>query len=169
MVEFAFPVQLVFEMHEANYAVSRGESFTDLDFVTIREIKPYKTPSGRHPKTGRARKHVGCRVMRTRHGDNWINRYLFKPNGNVVQLSAYGPSWAASTLARIITDQRRAAARYGQELGQCCRCGKALTDARSRWYGIGPECEKHWPELVFDVNESRGEFAGGADREAVLW
>jgi Family of unknown function (DUF6011) len=31
-------------------------------------------------------------------------------------------------------------ARYGQEIGRCGRCGRTLTDATSRSYGIGPEC-----------------------------
>lgn len=31
-------------------------------------------------------------------------------------------------------------ARYGQELGECGRCGKTLTDADSRARGIGPDC-----------------------------
>lgn len=31
-------------------------------------------------------------------------------------------------------------ARYGQEIGECGRCGKTLTDADSRARGIGPDC-----------------------------
>lgn len=34
------------------------------------------------------------------------------------------------------------AARYGQEIGRCCRCNRHLTDEDSRAKGIGPECEK---------------------------
>lgn len=31
-------------------------------------------------------------------------------------------------------------ARYGQEIGACGRCGRTLTDAESRAFGIGPDC-----------------------------
>jgi hypothetical protein len=31
---------------------------------------------------------------------------------------------------------------YGQKIGNCGRCGRTLTDAESRAYGIGPECRK---------------------------
>jgi len=43
-------------------------------------------------------------------------------------------------LALIAADELTAARRYGQELGQCSRCGRTLTDETSRAYGIGPHC-----------------------------
>ncbi len=42
-------------------------------------------------------------------------------------------------LALIAADDT-AAARYGQELGKCYRCGRTLTDQTSRDLGIGPDC-----------------------------
>lgn len=50
-------------------------------------------------------------------------------------------SHVAGVLARIAADPD-AAARYGRELGQCCRCNRHLTDELSRELGIGPECRK---------------------------
>lgn len=43
-------------------------------------------------------------------------------------------------LDAIAADPREAAARYGQELGTCGVCGRALTDEESRARGIGPVC-----------------------------
>jgi hypothetical protein len=48
-------------------------------------------------------------------------------------------SHVAGILERIAADSD-AAARYGRELGRCCRCNRTLTDETSRSLGIGPEC-----------------------------
>lgn len=50
----------------------------------------------------------------------------------------------ASVLARIALDPKGASARYGQALKICGRCGRTLTDEKSRELGIGPECIKHF-------------------------
>lgn len=61
-------------------------------------------------------------------------------------------------LIGLVVDPNGSAIRYAQEIGHCCRCNKQLTDDRSRWYGIGPECEKVWSHMIHIVNESRGPF-----------
>lgn len=38
-----------------------------------------------------------------------------------------------------------ASARYARMSGSCCMCGRALSDAESVGYGIGPECRKWMP------------------------
>lgn len=43
-------------------------------------------------------------------------------------------------VALIAADPMAATVRYGRELGECGRCGKALTDEASRAAGIGPVC-----------------------------
>lgn len=43
-------------------------------------------------------------------------------------------------LKAIAENPLEAEQRYGRELGQCSRCGRTLTDATSRAYGIGPDC-----------------------------
>lgn len=48
-------------------------------------------------------------------------------------------SHVAGILERISQDPD-AAARYGRELGRCCRCNRTLTDETSRSLGVGPEC-----------------------------
>ncbi len=51
-----------------------------------------------------------------------------------------------------------AALLYATELNRCARCGTELTDERSRWNGIGPECEEHWPDFLVKVEEEKGVY-----------
>ncbi len=55
-------------------------------------------------------------------------------------------------LLLLVADYNGARRRYAQKIGKCCRCNASLTDKRSRHYGIGPECEKHWPEVLEQVD-----------------
>lgn len=50
---------------------------------------------------------------------------------------------------------------YSEEIGRCMRCNTELTDERSRWYGIGPECEKKVPHMIDLLNERKGEYRPG--------
>jgi hypothetical protein len=45
-------------------------------------------------------------------------------------------------LEQIAKEPAEAMQRYGQELGQCGRCGRTLTDETSRALGIGPVCRE---------------------------
>lgn len=78
------------------------------------------------------------RVDRPTEG-RWAGRVFVKlvvgghPDQNVPR------GHVAGVLARIAADPD-AAARYGRELGRCCRCNRHLTDETSRALGIGPEC-----------------------------
>lgn len=47
-------------------------------------------------------------------------------------------------VVRAITDVEGAARTFGIELGQCCLCGRELTDAASRALGIGPDCARRF-------------------------
>lgn len=51
-------------------------------------------------------------------------------------------------LLLLVADSQNAARLYAQKMEHCCRCNASLTDDRSRHYGIGPECEKHWPHII---------------------
>jgi hypothetical protein len=78
------------------------------------------------------------RVDRPTEG-HWAGRTFVKlvvgghPDQNVPR------SHVAGILERISQDPD-SAARYGRELGRCCRCNRTLTDETSRSLGIGPEC-----------------------------
>jgi len=55
--------------------------------------------------------------------------------------SLYKGVWA-SLLEKVLAAPREAMQRYGDELGICARCGRTLTNAISRDYGIGPDCRE---------------------------
>lgn len=67
------------------------------------------------------------------------------------RISIYSHS-VVDDILLILVDYRGAALRYAQEVGRCARCNFRLTDSRSRHYGIGPECEKHWPWMISQVD-----------------
>lgn len=50
------------------------------------------------------------------------------------------PATLTDVLTAILADPHAAEELYGQELGQCYRCNRTLTDETSRALGIGPEC-----------------------------
>ena len=52
----------------------------------------------------------------------------------------------------LVTDSWGCQRRYAEKMERCCRCNASLTDDRSRHYGIGPECEKHWPHIIEQVD-----------------
>ena len=43
-------------------------------------------------------------------------------------------------------------------------CGKTLTDERSRWYGIGPDCETRYEESILESDQDRGPFVPSVQR-----
>lgn len=47
-------------------------------------------------------------------------------------------------IRKVLENPLEAARRYGLELGICSDCGRTLTNAESREYGIGPVCRGKW-------------------------
>jgi hypothetical protein len=64
-------------------------------------------------------------------------------------------------LRMLVCDPTTAAMDYGRAMRRCSRCGIRLTDDRSRWFSIGPECEKYWPEIIGMVLDKRGPYVPG--------
>lgn len=94
----------------------------------------------------------GCLKVQSQHGPNLRLDWLLKPNGVVTV-------WRReidNVLNGLIVDYRHAAKVYALEKGCCCRCNTDLTDERSRHYGIGPECEKHWEWMIVERDEELG-------------
>jgi hypothetical protein len=72
------------------------------------------------------------------------------PSGRV---SVYEGSFDIEQLVLDLLSHNREAARsYAKWTVRCARCRTVLTDPRSKHYGIGPECEKHWPEYVTEID-----------------
>lgn len=99
-----------------------------------------------HPKHGKYRDAI---KIQSQHGDRLETRAVLWPSGS---LSIFDRR-IIDPLMGILADHKTCLMTYGQKLGHCCRCHKALTDDRSRHYGIGPECEKYYPWVIEQVDE----------------
>lgn len=145
------PMEMLQMIREGRYAILGADGRTY--FFRLSLIKD------RRGMSYTQRRLVGALKIQTQHSDDLIDRALIFPNGNVhMRSNSMSKERLAESLVTILADQRTAAIRYGQELGQCCRCGRTLTDERSRWYGIGPECEQHWPDIIDEVDDVRGAY-----------
>lgn len=138
----ATPIEMIKSMRDGRYAV-RPDSSTPYTFVRVSR-----------PKSGRMK---GALKIQTQHSEAYKDCIVIWPSGRV---SVYDRR-VDSSLLLIVVDPVTATRAYGQELGRCCRCGRELTDERSRYYGIGPECEEHWPEIINTVDEERGAYYPG--------
>ena len=133
------PIPLLQAVRPGRYAF-RPDSNTKWTFVRVSV-----------PKNGRLK---DCLKVQTQHGDDLTDRMTVYPSGHVWLDGSN--RFIESVLLGIIVDQTQAAIDYGREIGRCCRCGKALTDERSRHYGTGPECEKVWSHVINAVDEASG-------------
>lgn len=106
------------------------------------------------PKSGR---YAGAIKIQTQHGPDYK---LALVRWEEDRVSVYNWTIEDALLVACI-QQVNCAIAYAEEIGKCCRCNTELTDERSRWYGIGPECEKHWPEIIPEVGERRGHYEVG--------
>lgn len=109
------------------------------------------------PKSGRFK---GTMKIQTQHGPDLklaLVIYSFEGEGNLYW-------WNMSVeddLLLVAVDQRGCAIAYAEKIGKCMRCNAELTDQRSRWYGIGPECEKYWPWVIPEVDDRKGAWHPG--------
>jgi hypothetical protein len=106
-------------------------------------------------------KWVGCIHVQSQHSDLLKSILLYAPLGARPGMPdewlwVLRPDWERHIILALV-DPMGAGLAYARELQHCCRCGKALTDIRSRHYGIGPDCEKLWPEHI--------EYVDGLDEE----
>jgi hypothetical protein len=57
-------------------------------------------------------------------------------------------AWHDRLLAALTADLDGARARFAVFQIRCCSCGRALRDAKSKTFGIGPECRRGESEAV---------------------
>lgn len=141
---FKTPEAMVRAIRDGRYAVSLNGGREMDDFTFIRVSRP---------KNGKKR---GCTIVQTQHSDAYKEAIIFYPSGS---FWVFNPR-IDQQLLMVAADPFTSAMNYGQILDRCSRCAKSLTDAKSRWYSIGPECEKYWPEIVNYINETKGVFRG---------
>lgn len=125
------------------YAVQMGDDETHLDFLRLKR-----------PKSG-TKTYGGSLKVQTQHGPALeLAAVLWGGSG---KWSVYKAS-VVDMLLKVVTDHHGCAERYGQKLGRCMRCNCELTDDRSRYYGIGPECEQKsgWEWAIATMDERKG-------------
>lgn len=144
----------------AGTSVAKRETIVPREFVDMVEDGYYAAQAheGAHitfirisrPKHG---KYNGCIKVQKQLGSGFgirlVDELIFYPDGRV---SVYSAS-IEEPLMLVIADKYGCARRYAKERKMCARCNAELTDSRSRKYGIGPECVKHWPWMIALVDE----------------
>jgi hypothetical protein len=109
-------------------------------------------------------KFKGCTKIQTRHGDTFVNRMVVYPSGSI-WFDLRNKAKTETDVMLVIADYQQACLNYAREIGQCCICNKTLTDERSRWYGIGPDCETRHGWVIERTEEEDGEYYPGRERE----
>ncbi|MFD5451621.1 MULTISPECIES: DUF6011 domain-containing protein [Streptomyces] len=135
--QFGVPRAMVDLVENGYYAVREAEHS---DWVFLRVSRP---DSGQH------KDHI---KIQSQHGERLKLVCLVLPPESSVGYSVINGQ-VKDLIITLVVNPKMAAVQYGREVGQCCRCGKPLTDNRSRHYGIGPECEKYWPDIIELVDE----------------
>lgn len=102
----------------------------------------------RYAKTARNR-FAGATIVQTQHSDDLKLAWVWWPSG---QISVYD-NGICDLINGVIVDYKRCRKTYSEHLNQCGICGKTLTDERSRHYGIGPDCETRYPEVIDEVDD----------------
>jgi hypothetical protein len=122
---------------------------------------PYVFLRVSRPTTGRQK---GYLKIQTKHSENLITRLLFDKTGRLEshKTGRVQGQTLQELLTLVMLDQAEASFNYAQELEQCGYCGRDLTDKRSRWLGIGPECEKKLgaQHILNYALEKKGEYVG---------
>lgn len=109
------------------------------------------------PKSG---KYKGALKIQTQHGPDYK-----------MALEVWGDDrvyWhniaVEDDLLLVVVDPNGAGTTYANEKKRCRKCNTELTDERSRWFGIGPDCEKMWPHVIDIVTDTRGPYKPGWEK-----
>jgi hypothetical protein len=96
--------------------------------------------------------------VQTQHGPEFKDAWAYWPATDKL-MHIRGP-WGdvSPQLLMLIADWQGSTMRYSRLIGKCGRCNLALTDDRSRYYGIGPDCEQVWPWFIDEVDEIKGPY-----------
>lgn len=120
------------------YYATQMEEGAKINFIRI------STPK----RKTRSRMSEATRKIQTQHGPRleiaaaiWPDRRWSLWDQRVIDM-----------LMLLVVDPRGCLMRYSRELNHCCKCNTELTDERSRHYGIGPDCEKLWPDIIEEVD-----------------
>lgn len=135
------PSMILDEIPNGRYACRDSE---DEQYMFIRVSRPERG------------QYKGCLKVQTQHGEDYKTAFVMRPTGEMYWYNLN----AEPALLMAALNPSRCAREYGLAIGRCCSCGKELTDPRSRYYAIGPECEKKDDEYIAWVDEQEGPFEG---------
>ena len=126
------------------YALRRGDTAV-IDFIRVSR-----------PTKGRFKDSF---KVQTQHSDMLRPalehfQYLARPY-NRLRVAVFH-SGIEDKLWQVIQERQDCQLLYAREKKRCFSCGKKLTDARSRWYGFGKECEKHLQVIKQLIEDERG-------------
>jgi hypothetical protein len=141
---FITPEGMVLGIREGRFAVDVGKG-EHQKVIFLRITKPTKG------------QYKGCFKVQTQHSEKLKLAAVHYPSGRWHILTDYKADLDLA-LRMIVVNPLDAAMLYAKELERCARCGVELTDERSRWNCIGPECEKHWPDFLIKVQEEKGVY-----------
>lgn len=145
---FSAPEQMVLNIRtEGRYAVDVGGALQRIVFLRL--TRPVKG------------QFKDCLKIQTQHSEKLKLAAVRYPSGSwVFSADLRYKSDIDKALSIIAVNPLDAAKLYAEELGHCARCGVELTDERSRWNCIGPECEKHWPDFLAKIEDEKGVYRG---------
>lgn len=108
------------------------------------------------PKGGNFR---GAIKVSSQHGPALEPRWALWPS-NKVSVYRWPGHDIEEALLLLIADWKGATRLYAEKAKRCGRCNTKLTDPRSRFYLIGPECEQKpgWGFWIEEVAAERGGF-----------
>jgi hypothetical protein len=112
----------------------------------------------KRPTSGRLK---GCLKVQTQHSEVLDDKFIyFTGSDRIWEKNGYSNE-IEEALMFLMADWQGATMRYSRLIHKCCRCNLALTDDRSRWYGIGPDCEQVWPWMIEAIHDSKGVYRHG--------
>jgi hypothetical protein len=125
------------------YALRRGDT-ADIDFIRVSR-----------PKKGALKNTF---QVQTQHSDQLRGALVDYAYGK-----AYNPGRIVihhrgieEKLFEVLQTMNDCQRLYATEKKRCFRCGKKLTQARSRWYMFGSECENHLQAFKQQLEDERG-------------
>lgn len=138
------PLQLLHGVPDGYFAVRQDSNH------------PYTFLRVSRPKSGNFK---GALKIQTQHGPDYKLAMVVYPGDRVY----WHNKSIEDDLLLLVVDYNGSAIAYFEKIGRCMRCNTELTDDRSRWFGIGPECEKHWPHIIDLMTDRRGPYRPGWD------
>lgn len=120
--------------------------------------RPYTFFRINRPKSGKLK---GAFKVQTQHGPELMLALVIYDESRLY----WHNMSIEDELLLVAIDPNAAAICYSEELKRCMRCNTELTDERSRWFGIGPECTKHWPHIEPMVEDRKGRYVPGWEQK----